>query len=27
MVDGRIEGIILKDRDSTYRDGSRAGWW
>jgi ATP-dependent DNA ligase len=27
MVDGRIEGIVLKDRESTYRDGSRAGWW
>ena len=27
MVDGRIEGIVLKDRESTYRDGSRAGWF
>ena len=27
MVDGRIEGIVLKDRESTYRDGSRAGWY
>ena len=27
MVDGRIEGIVLKDRESTYRDGSRLGWW
>jgi ATP-dependent DNA ligase len=27
MVEGRIEGIVLKDRASTYRDGSRAGWW
>jgi ATP-dependent DNA ligase len=27
MVDGRLEGIVLKDRDSTYRDGLRAGWW
>jgi bifunctional non-homologous end joining protein LigD len=26
MVDGRLEGIVLKDRTSTYRDGSRAGW-
>lgn len=27
MVDGRIEGIVLKDRESTYRDGSQAGWY
>jgi ATP-dependent DNA ligase len=26
MVDGRLEGIVLMDRRSTYRDGSRAGW-
>jgi ATP-dependent DNA ligase len=26
MADGRLEGIVLKDRASTYRDGSRAGW-
>ncbi|MFL5675498.1 MAG: hypothetical protein ACJ779_10855 [Chloroflexota bacterium] len=26
MRDGRLEGIVLKDRRSTYRDGSRAGW-
>jgi hypothetical protein len=26
MSDGRIEGIVLKDRTSTYRDGSRTGW-
>jgi ATP-dependent DNA ligase len=26
MEDGRLEGIVLKDRRSTYRDGSRAGW-
>jgi bifunctional non-homologous end joining protein LigD len=26
MVDGRLQGIVLKDRTSTYRDGSRAGW-
>lgn len=26
MTDGRLEGIVLKDRRSTYRDGSRAGW-
>ena len=23
---GRLEGIVLKDRTSTYREGSRAGW-
>ncbi|MFL5768548.1 MAG: hypothetical protein ACJ765_00540 [Chloroflexota bacterium] len=27
IEDGRLEGIVLKDRTSTYRDGSRAGWW
>jgi bifunctional non-homologous end joining protein LigD len=27
MVDGRLEGIVLKDRRSPYRDGSRAGWF
>jgi bifunctional non-homologous end joining protein LigD len=26
MADGRLEGIVLKDRQSRYRDGSRAGW-
>jgi hypothetical protein len=26
MTDGRLEGIALKDRTSTYRDGSRSGW-
>jgi ATP-dependent DNA ligase len=26
MIDGRLEGLVLKDRSSTYRDGSRAGW-
>jgi ATP-dependent DNA ligase len=26
MQEGRLEGIVLKDRTSTYRDGSRAGW-
>jgi ATP-dependent DNA ligase len=26
MVGGELEGIVLKDRESTYRDGSRAGW-
>ena len=27
MTDGRLEGIVLKDRSSTYRDGSRAAWF
>jgi len=26
MAAGVLEGIVLKDRRSTYRDGSRAGW-
>jgi ATP-dependent DNA ligase len=26
MTDGRLEGIVLRDRTSTYRDRSRAGW-
>ena len=26
MTGGELEGIVLKDRTSTYRDGSRAGW-
>jgi ATP-dependent DNA ligase len=26
MTDGRLEGIVLKDRTSTYRDAMRAGW-
>jgi ATP-dependent DNA ligase len=26
MADGRLEGIVLKDRSSAYRDGSRRGW-
>ncbi len=26
MADGRLEGIVLKDRSSVYRDGSRRGW-
>jgi ATP-dependent DNA ligase len=26
MTDGRLEGIVLKDRTSTYRDGTRVGW-
>ena len=27
MTDGRLEGIVLKDRTSPYRDGGRAGWF
>jgi ATP-dependent DNA ligase len=27
ITDGRLEGIVLKDRRSAYRDGTRAGWW
>ena len=26
MAEGRLEGIVLKDRHGTYRDGSRRGW-
>jgi ATP-dependent DNA ligase len=26
MTDGRLEWIVLKDRTSTYRDGTRVGW-
>ena len=26
MENGRLEGIVLKDRTAPYRDGSRAGW-
>jgi bifunctional non-homologous end joining protein LigD len=26
MIDGRLEGIVLKRRDAPYRGGSRAGW-
>jgi ATP-dependent DNA ligase len=26
MADGRLEGIVLKDRTAPYRDGSRVGW-
>jgi ATP-dependent DNA ligase len=26
MRDGGLVGIVLKDRTSTYRDGSWAGW-
>jgi bifunctional non-homologous end joining protein LigD len=27
ITDGRLEGIVLKDRQSLYKDGTRAGWW
>lgn len=26
MESGRLEGIVLKDRTSTYRDGMRVAW-
>lgn len=26
IADGDIEGVVLKDRSSTYRAGSRSGW-
>ena len=26
MLDGRLEGVVLKDRRSPYRCGSSAGW-
>jgi ATP-dependent DNA ligase len=26
MVAGDLEGLVLKDRTSPYRDGSRLGW-
>jgi bifunctional non-homologous end joining protein LigD len=26
MAEGRLEGIVLKDRYGSYRDGSRLGW-
>jgi ATP-dependent DNA ligase len=26
MAEGRLEGLVLKDRHGTYRDGSRRGW-
>jgi hypothetical protein len=26
MAYRRVKGIVLKDRTSTYRDGSRRGW-
>jgi ATP-dependent DNA ligase len=27
MIEGKLEGIVLKDRTSPKRDGSRARWW
>lgn len=27
IVEGRLEGVVVKDRESPYRDGSRAGWF
>ena len=27
MADGTIEGLVIKDKRSTYSDGSRAGWF
>ena len=27
LADGRLEGVALRDRTSTHRDGSRTGWW
>jgi ATP-dependent DNA ligase len=26
MLNGDLEGLVLKDRDSPYGDGSRADW-
>jgi hypothetical protein len=26
MTDGHLEWIVLKDRTSVYRDGTRVGW-
>jgi bifunctional non-homologous end joining protein LigD len=26
IADGRLEGIVLKDKGSPYRDGTRSGW-
>lgn len=26
MAEGRLEGLVLKDRHGEYRDGSRRGW-
>jgi ATP-dependent DNA ligase len=26
MIADDLEGLVLKDRRSTYRDGSRVGW-
>lgn len=27
MESGVIEGLVIKDRTSTYRDGGRSGWF
>jgi len=27
ITDGRLEGIVLKDRRSPYNEGTRSGWW
>jgi ATP-dependent DNA ligase len=27
MLDGELQRLVLNDRTSHYRDGSRAGWW
>ena len=27
ILDGDLEGLVLKERSAPYRDGSRAGWW
>ena len=27
MTDRTIEGIVIKDRTSPYRDGGRSGWF
>jgi ATP-dependent DNA ligase len=27
MVDGLLEGLVVKDGRSPYRDGSRSGWF
>lgn len=26
IVDGKLEGVVLKDRTAPYRSGSRRGW-
>ena len=27
MASGTIEGLVIKDRTSAYRDGGRSGWF